>query len=102
MALFGSGAVSLLRGSAHPNEYPGFKELPLAAAGTCFATIVYCIALSIGVVPYWLATFAYLAVNIPLLAENRRSLVLPALLVGIVFGGGLHLIFTHVLVTDLP
>lgn len=102
IGLFCAGATSLFRGTAIPNEHPGFQELPMAAFGTCIAVIVYCIVLSFGTVPYWLATTAYLAFNVPFLAESPRRLVVPAIAVGIAFGGGLHVIFTHLLVTDLP
>jgi len=100
--LFAIGAVSLIRGTALPNEYPGFPELPWAAFGTAAAVVVYCAVLSYGAMPYWLATALYLMFNIPFLAENRRRIVVNAVIVGILLGGGLHLIFTRVLVTDLP
>jgi len=100
--LFTTGAVSLIRGTALPNEYPGYPELPWAAFGTAVAVIVYCVVLSFGIAPYWLATALYLLFNIPFLAENRRRLVVPGAIVGLLLGGGLHLIFTRLLVTDLP
>lgn len=100
--LFASGVVSLIRGSALPNAYPGYPELPWAAFGTAIAVVVYCVVLSLGVVPFWLATTFYLFFNIPFLAENRRRLVVPAVFVGLLLGGSLHLIFTRLLVTDLP
>jgi hypothetical protein len=100
--MFATGAVSLIRGTALANEDPGYPELPWAAFGTAAAVVVYCAVLSFGVMPYWLATALYLMFNIPFLAENRRRIVINAVIVGILLGGGLHLIFTRLLVTDLP
>jgi hypothetical protein len=102
LMLCASGAASLLLGRAKPTAHPGYQELPWAAAGTCAATVIYCVVLSVGVISYWLATAVFLAVSIPFLAERRWKLVMPATIVGIVFGGGLHFLFTKILVTDLP
>jgi len=100
--LFATGAASLIRGSTLPNAYPGYLELPWAALGTAIAVVAYCVVLSLGAVPYWLATTLYLSFNIPFLAEKRRRVVVRAVFVGLLLGGGLHLIFTRLLVTDLP
>ncbi len=101
-AMAGMGAWNLLAGRAIANANPGYAPRPWAAALMLAATVVYAGALSLALLPYWLATAAFLTVTIALLGEFRRALWLPAGGIGLVMGIGLHLLFTKILVTDLP
>jgi len=72
------------------------------AGGFCILTLIYAVALSLGLVSYALATTGFVVVASLLLNGFRPMGLIVGLLLGLVAGFGLQTLFTQLFVVDLP